>query len=100
MTGLQCGGGAGFHLTTLFISGNVCNDAVGPDSVTIETKLGIKVVNVGVPGDPTYDDAGHHGDRKSGAGLSGAMSSDCSTPTDEPTVAVSIAVASDVITDD
>lgn len=71
VTGRQWGNGAGVHRSTV---------ASAPS------------------GSPDVD-AGGHGERKSGAGLSGAMSSVVSTPTACPTLApVSMAVASDVIT--
>lgn len=71
VTGRQCGGGAGVQRTT----------EVAWRAMTSR----------GAPG------AWDHGERRSGAGLSGARSS--STPTGAPTeAAVSMAVGSDVIT--
>lgn len=75
---------AGASDSALITGPTLPTDATDPSCPTLAT--------------PTDVVAWDHGERKSGAGLSGAMSSDVSTtdPTVEPVV--SIAVASDVIT--
>ncbi|GBP31048.1 hypothetical protein EVAR_77343_1 [Eumeta japonica] len=91
----ECGGGAGVHRATAVIGGNAGAGATDDDDASVAHIDGACVTEAAGTNDG--DAGGHHGERRSGAGLSGARSSTSPAPTAD---VVSIAVASDVITDD